>query len=201
MLAFTVTVLALLGLPRVMSTEEDYAKIMRAVDIPANGITLCAGSLGSRPDNDLPGMMRNLGDRVHFLHLRNVAVEGDDICNSFYETMHLEGDTDTVVMIAAVLEKEKGRRAEGRADWNIPMRPDHGLDILDDLGREGQPGYPTIGRMRGLAELRGVMTALSHSSVSAGLCILAPARFTRRTRRFTRTRRWRRTAATGAFSA
>ncbi|MDA7984531.1 MAG: mannonate dehydratase [Alphaproteobacteria bacterium] len=158
----------LLGLPRVMSTEEDYAKIMRAVDIPANGITLCAGSLGSRPDNDLPGMMRNLGDRVHFLHLRNVAVEGDDICNSFYETMHLEGDTDMVAMIAAVLEKEKGRRAEGRADWNIPMRPDHGLDILDDLGREGQPGYPTIGRMRGLAELRGVMTALSHSSVSAG---------------------------------
>ena len=152
----------LLGLPRVMSTEADYAAVMRAVDIPANGITLCTGSLGARPDNDLPGMMRRLGDRVHFLHLRNVTLEGDQIRNSFYEAMHLEGGTDMVAMIAAVLAEERRRKAAGRADFSIPMRPDHGQDILDDLNRKGQPGYPAIGRLRGLAELRGIMTALDH---------------------------------------
>jgi mannonate dehydratase len=137
---------------------------MDAVDLPANGITLCTGSLGARPDNDLPGMMRRLGDRVHFLHLRNVTIEGDQIRNSFHEAMHLEGGTDMVAVIAAVLAEERRRRAAGRADCSIPIRPDHGQDILDDLGRKGQPGYPAIGRMRGLAELRGIMTALDHPS-------------------------------------
>lgn len=153
---------ALLGLPRIMSTEADYAEMMRAVDTPANGITLCTGSLGVRPDNDLPGMMERLGDRVHFIHLRNVKRDTDAIAGSFYEAEHLGGDTDMVAVVAAALREEAKRRAAGRSDWSIPMRPDHGQDILDDLGRRAQPGYPSIGRLKGLAELRGVMTALSH---------------------------------------
>lgn len=155
----------LLGLPRVMSTEADYKAVMDAVDLPANGITLCTGSLGARPDNDLPGMMRRLGDRVHFLHLRNVTIEGDRIRNSFYEAMHLEGGTDMVAMIAAVVAEERRRKVAGRADCSIPLRPDHGQDILDDLHRKAQPGYPAIGRLRGLAELRGILTALEHPAV------------------------------------
>jgi len=154
---------ALLGLPRIMSTEEDYKYILEAVDSPANGMTLCSGSLGARPDNDLPGMMERFGPKVHFLHLRNVKRDSDDIAGSFFEAEHLAGDTDMVALIAAILTEERRRKAEGRADWEIPMRPDHGQDILDDLGRRSQPGYPTIGRMKGLAELRGVMTALDHA--------------------------------------
>ena len=152
----------LLGLPRIMSTEADYAAVMDAVDSSANGITLCTGSLGARPDNDLPGMMQRLGKRVHFLHLRNVKRESNDVRGSFYEAEHLGGDTDMVAVVAAVLREERRRKAEGRADWSIPFRPDHGHDILDDLKRSGQPGYPAIGRLKGLAELRGIFTALSH---------------------------------------
>ena len=151
----------LLGLPRIMSTEAQYAKVMQAVDIPANGITLCSGSLGARPDNDLPAMMQRLGDRVHFLHLRNVKRESDGIRGSFYEAEHLGGDTDMVALVEAVLVEEARRRKAGRADWSIPFRPDHGQDILDDLGRRAQPGYPSIGRLKGLAELRGIIAALS----------------------------------------
>lgn len=153
---------ALLGLPRIMSTEADYAQMLKAVDSPANGMTLCSGSLGARPDNDLPGMMDRLGDRVHFLHLRNVKRDGQEIAGSFYEAEHLGGDTDMVALIAAIVREENRRRAAGRKDHTIPMRPDHGQDILDDLGRRSQPGYPTIGRMKGLAELRGVMRAFEH---------------------------------------
>lgn len=158
----------LLGLPRVMSTEADYRAVMDAVDLPANGITLCSGSLGARPDNDLPGMMTRLGDRVHFLHLRNVSRESPDVMGSFHEAEHLGGGTDMVATIAAVLREEARRRAAGRPDWNIPMRPDHGQDILDDLKRKAQPGYPSIGRLKGLAELRGIMTALSHPAEGIG---------------------------------
>lgn len=154
----------LLGLPRVMSTEADYAERMAAVDLPANGITLCSGSLGARPDNDLPGMMRRLGDRVHFLHLRNVRRDGDAIPDSFFEDEHLGGQSDMVALIDAVLDEEARRRAQGRDDAVIPMRPDHGQDILDDIGRGGQPGYPAIGRLKGLAELRGVEAALSQKA-------------------------------------
>jgi len=154
----------LLGLPRVMSTEADYAERMAAVDLPANGITLCSGSLGARPDNDLPGMMERLGDRVHFLHLRNVRRDSDAIRGSFFEDEHLGGQTDMVALVAAVLREEARRRAAGRADATIPMRPDHGQDILDDIGRGGQPGYPAIGRLKGLAELRGIELALSREA-------------------------------------
>lgn len=152
----------LLGLPRIMSTEADYQTITQAVNSPANGIALCTGSLGARPDNDLPGMMKRLGGKVHFLHLRNVIRDSSDMRGSFSESRHLEGDVDLVAVIAAVLEEEKRRKAAGRADWNIPMRPDHGQDILDDLNRDSQPGYPAIGRLKGLAELRGIAAALSH---------------------------------------
>ncbi len=152
----------LLGLPRIASTEADYQALLAAVDSPANGITLCSGSLGARPDNDLPGMMQRLGHRVHFLHLRNVTRETPDIRGSFHEAEHLGGGTDMVALMAAALTEERRRAAEGRADLSIPFRPDHGQDILDDLGRHAQPGYPAIGRLKGLAELRGILTALDH---------------------------------------
>jgi len=157
----------LLGLPRIMSTEADYTTIMDMVDSPANGITLCSGSLDARPDNDLPGMMERLGDHVHFLHLRNVKRETRQIRGSFYEAEHLGGDGDMVALIASILKEEARRRDAGRADHEIPMRPDHGQDILDDLKRQAQPGYPAIGRLKGLAELRGIMTALSHPIAAA----------------------------------
>lgn len=157
----------LLGLPRVMSTEADYEVMVKTVDSPSNGITLCSGSLGVRPDNDLPGMMRRLGAHVHFLHLRNVLTEGQDIPASFHESEHLAGNTDMVALISEILNEERRRASEGRTDIDIPMRPDHGQDILDDLNRRSQPGYPSIGRLKGLAELRGVATALSHASVRA----------------------------------
>ncbi|WP_240230305.1 mannonate dehydratase [Devosia lacusdianchii] len=156
---------SLLGLPRVMSTEADYTYILDAVDSPANGMTLCSGSLGARPDNDLPGMMERLGEKVHFLHLRNVKRDNDDVIGSFYEAEHLGGDTDMVALIAAIVREENRRKAAGRKDHTIPMRPDHGQDILDDLGRRSQPGYPTIGRMKGLAELRGVMAVFEHAKL------------------------------------
>jgi mannonate dehydratase len=152
----------LLGLPRIMSTAADYRHILGAVDSPANGMTFCSGSLGARPDNDLPAMMDEFGPKVHFLHLRNVRRESDAIAGSFFEDEHLAGSTDMVPLIAAILREEARRKREGREDAQIPMRPDHGQDILDDLGRRAQPGYPTIGRLKGLAELRGVMTALGH---------------------------------------
>jgi len=157
---------SLLGLPRIMSTESDYKIITEAVDSPANGITLCTGSMGVRQDNDLPGIMTRLGDKVHFLHLRNVKRESNNIRGSFYEAEHLGGDTDMVAVIAAALVEEKKRRQAGRADWSIPMRPDHGQNLLDDHNRKAQPGYPAIGRLKGLAELRGIIAALSHPTLA-----------------------------------
>lgn len=154
---------ALLGLPRVLSTEEDYVHILEAVDSPANGVTFCTGSLGARGANDLPEMAERLASRIHFVHLRNVHREEEGTPCSFYEDEHLEGHTDMVAVIAELLKEETRRRAEGRVDHEIPMRPDHGQEILDDLTRGAQPGYPAIGRLKGLAELRGIERALSHS--------------------------------------
>lgn len=155
----------LLGLPRIVSTETDYNLILEAVNVPANGIALCAGSLGARADNDLPGIINRLGARVHFIHLRNVKRETEGIPTSFHEDEHLAGDTDMVALVQATLRQEKKRVNSGRKDFSIPVRPDHGMDIMEDLNRKGQPGYPTIGRLKGLAELRGLITALSHPSV------------------------------------
>lgn len=156
----------LLGLARIMSTEADYSHVLDAVDLPSNGITLCSGSLGARPDNDLPAMMDRLGDKVHFIHLRNVQREGDAVFSSFHEAEHLGGGTDMVALVAAILRQERKRRGAGRSDASIPFRPDHGQSILDDLGRTSQPGYPAIGRLKGLAELRGIMTALEHADLN-----------------------------------
>ena len=153
----------LLGLPRIMSTEKDYKIMMDEIPLKSNGITLCSGSLGVRAENNLIKMMSRLGDRVHFLHLRNVKRESDMVPNSFYEEEHLKGNTDMVSLIRAILEEEKRRRKNKREDWSIPFRPDHGHNILDDLKKKSKPGYPAIGRLKGLAELRGILTALSNS--------------------------------------
>jgi mannonate dehydratase len=157
----------LLGLPRILSTEDDYAHMLKAVDSRANGVTLCSGSLGARADNDLPRIAERFADRIHFVHLRNVTRDADSLPCSFFEDEHLEGGTDMVAVIAALLKEEKRRHREGREDHRIAMRPDHGQEILDDLTRGAQPGYPAIGRLKGLAELRGIERALSHPQFGA----------------------------------
>lgn len=157
----------LLGLPRIMSTVDDYQAVLGAVDSPANGATFCTGSLGARPDNDCPAIVRALAPKIHFVHLRNVRRDTEETPCSFFEDEHLSGQTDMVGVIAELLAEQRRRKAAGRADWQIPMRPDHGQDILDDLKRGAQPGYPAIGRLKGLAELRGVMAALNHAPVHA----------------------------------
>ncbi|WP_375259710.1 mannonate dehydratase [Citreimonas sp.] len=149
----------LLGLPRIVSNQDDIATALDMADSRANGLTLCAGSLGANPANDVPAIARRFAGRIHFAHLRNVAKEPD---GSFQEAAHLEGDTDMPALIAALLDEEARRTAEGRADAQIPFRPDHGQALLSDLGRKTHPGYPLIGRMRGLAELRGVIAGLSY---------------------------------------
>jgi mannonate dehydratase len=154
----------LFGLPRIVKTKDDIAAVMAMVDLPANGLTLCSGSLGAHPDNDVPAIARRFADRIWFAHLRNVAKDAD---GSFMEAEHLGGDTDMVALIDALLSEEARRKAAGRADWEIPMRPDHGHEILDDIGKASHPGYPAIGRLRGLAELRGVMTALEWRAARA----------------------------------
>ncbi|MGF9763559.1 mannonate dehydratase [Microvirga sp. 0TCS3.31] len=148
----------LMGLRRIVSNAEDIAFILGAVDSPANGLTLCSGSLGANPVNDVPAIARRLADRIWFAHLRNVAKEPD---GSFMEADHLGGDTDMVALVTVLLEEQKRRKDAGDAHWRIPMRPDHGHELLDDVGKPTHPGYPAIGRLRGLAELRGVMMAVS----------------------------------------
>ena len=152
----------LLGLPRIMSTEEDYNWLVNIHPSKANGITFCTGSLGTSFENDLPGMVSRLGKHIHFFHLRNVTREQESIPTSFYEDEHLSGNSDMIEIISEIIREENRRKAEGREDWSIPMRPDHGQNILDDHGRNAMPGYPAIGRLKGLAELRGVFKALEH---------------------------------------
>ena len=152
----------LLGLPRIMSTEEDYNWLVNVHPSKANGITFCTGSLGTSFENDLPGMVSRLGKHIHFFHLRNVTREQESIPTSFYEDEHLSGNSDMIEIISEIIREENRRKAEGREDWSIPMRPDHGQNILDDHGRNAMPGYPAIGRLKGLAELRGVFKALEH---------------------------------------
>jgi mannonate dehydratase len=148
----------LFGLPRIVSTQEDLDFVVGAVDSEANGITLCTGSLGAREGNDLPAMAQRFAKRIHFAHLRNVTKESD---GSFVEADHLGGDVDIVGVMGPLLHEQARRREAGEADWRIPFRPDHGHELLDDTRRKTHPGYPLSGRMRGLAELRGVMTALA----------------------------------------
>jgi mannonate dehydratase len=148
----------LMGLPRIVSNADDLAFILRAVDSPANGLTLCSGSLGANPINDVPAIAQRFASRIWFAHLRNVAKEPD---GSFMEADHLGGDTNMVALVTVLLEEQKRRKDAGDPHWRIPMRPDHGHELLDDVGKPTHPGYPAIGRLRGLAELRGVMTAVS----------------------------------------
>lgn len=143
---------AIFGLPRVVSTEADYCQLFDAVPERANGMCFCTGSLGVRPDNDLVGIIRRLGQRIHFLHLRNVQREPD---GSFFEANHLEGSSDMAAVIAALVDEQE-RRALAGEDTHLPMRPDHGHQMLDDLSKNTNPGYSAIGRLRGLAELRGL---------------------------------------------
>ena len=149
---------SLFGLPRVVSTKADYATLFDAVPTLANGITLCAGSLGSRSDNDVIEIARSFAPRIHFAHLRNVTIEPS---GAFFEDDHLDGGVDMVELISVLLGEEARRREEGRADAVIPMRPDHGHLLLDDIGKQTNPGYSAIGRLKGLAELRGVERAIS----------------------------------------
>ncbi len=148
----------ILGLPRVVSNGDDIAWVLAQQDTPANGLTLCSGSLGARPGNDVPAIAARHAGRIHFVHLRNVAHDPD---GSFQESAHLEGHVDMVALIRVLLIEERQRKAAGRADAQIPYRPDHGHRIGSDLGRKTHPGYPLNGRMRGLAELRGVAAALA----------------------------------------
>ncbi|CDN46733.1 mannonate dehydratase [Neorhizobium galegae] len=147
----------LFGLPRVVCRASDARGLLAAVKSPSNGITLCTGSYGANPENDLVAMAREFGPDIHFAHLRNVTKEGD---GSFHEAEHLDGDTDMVRVTMALMAEEKRRKAEGRVDWQIPMRPDHGHAIVDDIGKKINPGYSCIGRLKGLAELRGIMRTL-----------------------------------------
>jgi mannonate dehydratase len=148
----------LFGLPRIVSNEDDIAFLLDAVDTHENGLTLCTGSLGAGPANDLPAIARRFAKRTHFVHLRNVTKEPD---GSFEEAAHLGGDVDLVAVMSEILTEQARRKQNGDGDWRIPFRPDHGHELLDDHMRHTHPGYPLIGRMRGLAELRGVMAAVA----------------------------------------
>jgi mannonate dehydratase len=149
---------SLFGLPRVMSTAEDVRLLFAAVPEPASGLTLCTGAFGCNPANDLVAMADEFGPRIHFAHLRNTVHEGD---GSFHEAEHLDGDTDMVAVVASLMREEARRVAAGREDAVIPMRPDHGHLIVDDIGKAVNPGYSCIGRLKGLAELRGVMRTVA----------------------------------------
>lgn len=157
---------SLFGLPRVLRNRADARGLIDAAPSSSNGLTLCTGSYGANPDNDLVAMAREFASHIHFAHLRNVTNEGD---GSFHEAEHLEGDTDMVRVTLALMEEERRRKAAESADWEIPMRPDHGHAIVDDIGKKVNPGYSCIGRLKGLAELRGIMRTIETLSLDRGV--------------------------------
>lgn len=148
----------LLGLPRIVKTAEDLRWIIDVVPSPSNGITFCTGSLGVRANNLLPEMIREFGSHIHFLHLRNLTRSAN---GSFYEAGHLDGELNMTEIMKAVVTEQLCRRKEGRSDWQIPVRPDHGLKIISDFTRNDNPGYPLSGRMKGLAQLEGLARGIS----------------------------------------
>jgi len=152
---------AIFGLPRIVSTEADLLALTQTIDSPANGITYCTGSLGPLPENDLPGIIERLGHKIHFVHLRNVQREGN---GSFHEADHLDGSVDMYAVMKALVLESQRRKSEGRDDFEIPFRPDHGHQMLDDLNKKNTfHGYSAIGRLRGLAELRGLELGIIHN--------------------------------------
>ncbi len=155
----------LFGLPRVVSTATDARTILAGVDIPANGLTFCVGSYGARADNDLLAMLGEFAPRVHFAHLRQVTREAD---GSFHEAEHLHGSSDMVGVIRALLAEESQRRRAQRPDHEIPMRPDHGHLLAGDIHQKTNPGYSYVGRLKGLAELRGVVQGLQYTAPELG---------------------------------
>jgi mannonate dehydratase len=143
----------ILGLPRIVSTNSDYDEIMKSVNTHSNGITFCTGSLGADPENDPGEMIKKWGSRIHFVHLRNVKNES---YRTFFEANHLEGDTDMVEIMKLLIKVQNKREDESPENVSIPYRPDHGHLMIDDLNKKTNPGYSCIGRLRGLAELRGL---------------------------------------------
>ncbi|NLR98459.1 mannonate dehydratase [Rhizobium sp. P38BS-XIX] len=154
--------ISLFGLPRVVSQASDLRRILGSVDHPANGLTLCVGSLGSRADNDVLAIAREFAARINFAHLRDVAIEAD---GSFVEASHLEGRSDMHAILSLLLGEEARRRGAGREDHQIPMRPDHGHLIADDIDKPTNPGYSLIGRLKGLGELHGVIHAIGKAGL------------------------------------
>ncbi|MCC5807104.1 MAG: mannonate dehydratase [Opitutales bacterium] len=152
----------ILGLPRILSTAADIEAVFALADHPANGLCFCSGSFSARPDNDLVAMIERFGSRIHAAHLRNTQRKDD---GTFYEGGHLDGSADMAGIVRALLNEQDRRQAEGRRDCQITFRPDHGHVMMDDLDKSVviTPGYPSIGRMRGLAEIRGLMHGLRHT--------------------------------------
>lgn len=156
----------MLGLPRIVCTASDLDLLFDALPSPSNGITLCVGTYGSRPDNDLPAMAKRFGPRIHFSHLRGVSRDPDEQ-RSFYEASHLDSDIDMVGVIRELLNEERRRVQKGTEVQDIFIRPDHGHQMMDDIGKTVNPGYSGIGRLKGLAEVRGVIRALSKQPSSS----------------------------------